>query len=78
MSKKLLIVIGGIFIFLLNSSNLQAQDWKKVNSDAVKMLTDTTFLKAYEITLKPGEKSSMHSHPNHFFYALTPSKLLVH
>jgi quercetin dioxygenase-like cupin family protein len=78
MSKKLLIIAGGILLFLLNSSNLQAQDWEKVNSEAVNMLADTTFLKAYEVTLKAGEKSSMHTHPNHFFYALTEGKLIVH
>ena len=77
MSKKLLIVIGGIFIFLLNSSNLQAQDLNKVKQETTNVLADTTFLRAYEVTLKPGEKRNWHSHPAHFFYTLSAGKLMV-
>ncbi len=42
------------------------------------VLADTTFLRATVVTLQPGEKTDMHTHPAHFFYALTEGKLLVH
>lgn len=69
---------GGIFIFFLSSANLNAQDWKKVNPKMNNILVDTTLLRATVVTMEPGQKSDTHSHPAHFFYALTDGKLTVH
>ena len=78
MKTNLSTVVGGIVILFLFSLNAQAQDWKNVNPKMNHVLADTTFLRATEVTLEPGEKSDMHSHPAHFYYALTAGKLMVH
>ena len=43
-----------------------------------KVLTDTTLVRAMVVTLGPGKKSDVHTHPAHFYYALTDGKLAVH
>src|SRR5512133_3779241 len=64
---------AGVMAFLLFASlNVYAQ------SSINKVLADTTFLRAVEVTLAPGQKTDMHSHPAHFYYALTDGKLVVH
>ena len=70
--KNFLFKGGGLMAFLFFITlNASAQ---KINN----VLADTTFLKATEVTLEPGQKTDMHSHPAHFFYALTDGKLVVH
>ena len=64
-----------VFLF---ASNCFAQDWAKRDAKTVKSLVDTTLLRASEVTIMEGEKSQVHTHPAHFFYALTECKLLVH
>jgi quercetin dioxygenase-like cupin family protein len=76
--KKLSIVLLGIFILILSSFNATAQDWEKVNPKMNQVLADTTFFRVTEVTLEPGQKSAMHSHPVHFYYAITDAKLMVH
>ena len=76
--KKLSIIFGGIFILILSSFNATAQDWEEVNPKMIHILADNTFLKAYEVTLEPGEKSGMHTHSASFIYNLTDGKLKVH
>jgi len=78
MKTKLSILVGGIFIFFLTAFNAGAQDLKNVNPKMSHVLADTTFLKAIEVTLAPGEKTDMHTHPAHFLYGLTEGKLMVH
>jgi quercetin dioxygenase-like cupin family protein len=65
--------VGLVAFLLFASLNASAQS-SKINQ----VLADTTFLKATMVTLEPGQKTDMHSHPAHFFYALTDGKLLVH
>jgi mannose-6-phosphate isomerase-like protein (cupin superfamily) len=55
-----------------------AQDWMNKDAKSVTLLTDTTYVRAMVITVMPGEKGAVHSHPAHFFYALTDGKLIVH
>ena len=69
---------GGILIFFLFSANFNAQDWKNTNPKMNNILVDTTLLRATVVTMEPGQKSDTHSHPAHFFYALTDGKLTVH
>jgi len=71
--KKDLFKVGGIIFLLFISLNATAQNPKVTN-----VLADTTFLRAIETTLEPGQKTDMHNHPAHFFYALTGGKLVVH
>lgn len=78
MKTVLLYVAGGILICALYSSTLNAQDWKNINPQMNNTLVDTTLLRATVVTMEPGQKSDTHSHPAHFFYALTDGKLSVH
>ena len=76
--NKLSIIVGVVIILFLTSFNVWAQDSKNVKPETINVLADTTFLRAYEVTLKPGEKRNWHSHPAHFFYTLSAGKLVVH
>jgi mannose-6-phosphate isomerase-like protein (cupin superfamily) len=79
MKKELIITISVTATLLLLSFNIiMAQDWKNQNPKMNHILADTTFLHATEVILLPGEKSDTHTHPAHFFYALTEGKLTVH
>ena len=55
-----------------------AQNWKDLDAKTVKTLADTSLLRASEVTIEPGEKGKVHTHPAHFFYALTDCQLIVH
>ena len=78
MKTILFYIIGGMFILFMSASNLYAQDWKKANPEMNNILVDTTLVRAMVVTLEPGQKSDIHTHPAHFFYALTDGKLIVH
>lgn len=55
-----------------------AQSWNDLDAKSVKTLADTALLRASEVTIMPGEKGSAHTHPAHFFYALTECHLVIH
>jgi quercetin dioxygenase-like cupin family protein len=75
--KTVLLIIAGTLIFAV-APKLVAQDWKKTNPEMNAILVDTTLVRAMAVTIEPGQKSDTHSHPAHFFYALTEGKLVVH
>ena len=52
------------------------QDPVKVSPDLYKVILDNDRIRVLDITLKPGEKSPMHSHPDFAVYALTDGKAL--
>ena len=58
-------------------TSLQAQDFTKTDPGVNKVVMDTTLVKAMEMTLTPGQKTNFHSHPAHFFYALSDGKIKV-
>ena len=68
-------IILALSLFALNA---RAQNWKDLDAKTVKTLADTTLVRASEVTIMPGEKGKVHSHPAHFFYALTECHLTVH
>lgn len=78
MKTALSYLAGGILICFLLSTNLNAQDWKNINPNMNNILIDTTLVRATVVTIEPGKKSDVHSHPAHFFYALSNGKLRVH
>ena len=78
MKTIMIFIIGGVFILITSMNKLVAQDFDKVNPKMNKVLVDTALVHALEVTMQPGEKSDIHSHPAHFFYALTDGKLIVH
>jgi quercetin dioxygenase-like cupin family protein len=70
---------AALVIFMLFSFNqmIYAQDFYKVNPDGKKILVDTTTIRVMEVEFMPGKKDPMHTHPAHFFYALTDGKIKV-
>ncbi len=73
----LAILVVALFLGALVSI-VSAQDWMKLDPKNLTLLIDTTVIRAYEVTLAPGEKSSIHTHPAEFFYALTDGSIKVH
>jgi len=65
-------------LLIICSTNVIAQDWKSINPKMNNILVDTTLVRATVVTIEPEQKSDTHSHPAHFFYALTDGKLAVH
>lgn len=79
MRKNILIVVEGILFFLLCSLNLKAQVMNNNEGQVVgRDLANSKLIHASEITLQPGKKTIMHTHPAHFYYALTDMNLKVH
>ena len=77
--KKYMAVFGLAVPLLVGFlTTASAQDWMKVNPKMLNLLVDTTIVRAYVVTLAPGEKSGIHSHPSEFFYALTDGKINVY
>ena len=60
-----------IIAFLICGKTVLAQDAVKVSPDKVKVLIDNDKVRVLEFTVKPGEKTGMHSHPNYILYSLT-------
>ena len=74
MRKYLVILLTGM-ICCIGITNLAAQ---KSTKPAMKnVLVDTALVTAVVVTLEPGQKTDEHTHPAHYFYALTDCKLHV-
>jgi len=67
-----------ILTLCLYAFSTNAQNWKDLDAKAVKTLADTVLVRASEVMIMPGEKGSVHTHPAHFFYALTDCHLTIH
>ncbi len=67
-----------LVILFLTGTGLFAQNWQDLDAKTVKTLADTTLVRASEVTIQPHEKGLVHTHPAHFFYALTECHLLIH
>lgn len=77
MKKVTLLVLLGITFLLCDMNSLYSQSSSKMGSMIKKVLVDTTLVTAAEVTLEPGQKTEVHTHPAHFFYALTAGQLTV-
>lgn len=78
MKTLVILFMGGVFLLFAATSKLAAQGFDEVSPKMNKVLADNNLVHALEVTMTPGEKSEMHSHPAHFYYALTDGKLIVH
>jgi quercetin dioxygenase-like cupin family protein len=65
-------------VALISVAGAYAQNWKDLDAKTVKTLADTNLVRASEVIIQPHEKGSVHTHPAHFFYALSECKLIVH
>jgi len=70
---KTLIPILGMSI--LATILAKAQDPVQVDPKHYKVLFDNDSVRILDVRQKPGDKSPMHSHPNHVVYALAGSTL---
>jgi uncharacterized RmlC-like cupin family protein len=77
MKKNVFLVVKGIFFLLLCSLNSNAQAMKSMGQINGVELVNSKLIHATEVTLKPGEKSNVHTHSAHFYYALTDMNLKV-
>ena len=59
----------------LSAGAALAQDPVKVAPEVYKVTSDNQYVRVLDVHLKPGGKSSMHSHPGYVAVALTPCKV---
>jgi quercetin dioxygenase-like cupin family protein len=52
----------------------KAQDPTKVDSAHFKVVLNNEHVRIMDVRIKPGEKTPMHSHPNHVVYSFTGGK----
>ena len=78
MTKTILKISATLVAVLFYLSGAFAQNWKDLDAKTVKSLGESAFIRASEVTIMPGEKGSIHTHPAHFFYALTECHLVVY
>ena len=77
MKKFQFVLTAAVFFFFINISCTSAQDFMKTDPKIIKVLADTTYMTAMEVTFPPGYKTAMHTHPAQFIYALTDGTLSV-
>lgn len=65
-------------MLITNGINAQHENYFKSDAGKYKLLADTTFTSIAQVTMLPGQKSSIHTHSAHFVYALTDGDLTVH
>jgi quercetin dioxygenase-like cupin family protein len=65
--------VAGAYELGRNSAEA-VQDPVKVSPELYKVILDNERLRVLDITLKPGAKSPMHSHPDFVVYALSDGK----
>jgi quercetin dioxygenase-like cupin family protein len=70
--KKLIAVVGMLVLAMVVA---KAQDAAAVDPKHYKVTFDNDSVRILEVRLKPGEKTPMHSHPNHVVYALAASTI---
>jgi beta-alanine degradation protein BauB len=70
--KKLILVVGMSVLAVVMA---KAQDPAKVDPAHYKVLFNNSQVRILDVRQQPGEKSPMHSHPNHVVYALAGSTL---
>ena len=60
-----------ICISVLTVATAKAQDQAKVDPGHFKVILNNQQVRVMEVRMKPGEKSPMHSHPNHVICSLS-------
>jgi beta-alanine degradation protein BauB len=70
--KKLIPIFG---ISILAVVVAKAQDPAKVDSAHYKVILNNQHVRVLDVHHKPGDKSPMHSHPNHVVYSFTDSRV---
>ena len=55
----------------------KSQDWVKEAPSGKKILVDNDHMRMVEVTILPGGKEPIHTHPEYIEYIIEPAKLLV-
>ena len=74
MNVKTVTVYLVVFGALVSAPLLWGQDIVKVAPKNCKVLLDNDKVRVVRVTLKPGEKLEMHSHPANIVYSLNSAK----
>ncbi|HWR82608.1 MAG TPA: hypothetical protein VN285_04845 [Candidatus Deferrimicrobium sp.] len=64
-------IIGTVLAIVVTAVVTRAQDPAKTDADKYRVVLDNAQVRVLDYSDKPGDKTSMHSHPNHVVYALT-------
>lgn len=67
-------VLAVVLLGTLSTGAVRAQDATKIAPDHYKVILDNDNVRVLEVTAKPGDKMSTHSHPDHVVYAVTGGK----
>jgi quercetin dioxygenase-like cupin family protein len=70
-------LFGPLAGLLFLASAASAQDVVQVAGDSHKVLLENAQVRVLAVTIKPGEKVPMHSHPANVSYVLTDGKLRI-
>src|SRR5215831_10179083 len=70
--KELIPIVGMLTLAVVAA---KGQDPAKVDSEHYKVLLDNEYVRVLDVHHKPGEKSPMHSHPNHVVYSFSDSRV---
>src|SRR5262245_9016619 len=73
-----ILIASTLVLFICAVNEGKAQNFFKTEPGMCKMLGDTTFGTAAEVTFLPGQKTKTHTHAAQFVYALTDGTLTVH
>ena len=77
MKKFQFVLATAVFFLFMSVPGVSAQEFMKTDAKIVKVLADTTYMTAMEVTFPPGYTTSMHTHAAQFIYALTEGTLSV-
>ena len=75
--KTLAVFFIFVALLLVYGKLIYAQDAEKVAPDKVKLLLENDKVRVLEFTIKPGESTGMHSHPNYVVYFLADGSMEV-
>jgi len=75
MKNMLRVLSTFAFLLLFNLGN--AQDWVKAAPEDKKILVDNDHFRMVEVTLQPGKKEALHSHPEYIEYFMESGKMIV-
>ena len=70
--KKLIPIVGMSILVVVVA---KAQDPAKVDSAHYKVILNNQRVRVLDVHHKPGEKSPLHSHPNHVVYSFTDGRV---
>jgi quercetin dioxygenase-like cupin family protein len=75
MKQKMLLI--GFSAFAVTAGLAHAQDWLAVSPQGKTLKLENAHVRVVEISMAPGQKEPIHTHPANFAHVLSPAKLKV-